>query len=278
MDYTVQSASIAAMVIVVLVGVAIPIILFLVGRKKLKADIMPFFTGCAVFIVFALVLEGIINSLIFLSPAGAKIQSNIWLYGILGGFMAGLFEETGRFAAFKTVLKKKRDKDVNALMYGAGHGGIEVFILLVVSMSSNIVFSIMLNNGMTEVLTAGVKDTAALVQLDNVFKTLSNTAPEMFLVSIIERIGALVLHISLSVLVWFAAKNRRYILLYPLALLLHMFMDAALVIIASYIKNVLILEGIVYIISGACAILAVAVWKKCRKENVAEVGGSVTEA
>ena len=31
----------------------------------------------------------------------------------------GLFEETARYVAFRFVLRKRLDKDVNALMYGA---------------------------------------------------------------------------------------------------------------------------------------------------------------
>ena len=54
--------------------------------------------------------------------------------------MAGIFEETGRFLAFKTVLRKKQGKDINALMYGAGHGGFEAAALLGITMINNIIY------------------------------------------------------------------------------------------------------------------------------------------
>lgn len=262
MDYTVSSLSIISMAIVALVGIAIPVVLFLVFRKKYKTDVAPFFIGCAVFIVFALILEGAINYFIFTSSVGTTIKNNIWLYGIIGGLMAGLFEETGRFTAFKTVLKKKRDNGRNALMYGAGHGGFEAFYILFASMISYIVIAVKLNAGMYDTLTAGVTDAATLQTLNATFAALAETAPATFLMSIVERIAAVAIHISCSVLVWFATKEGRCLWFYPLAIMLHAFVNAFAVILASYISNVWIIEGVIYVLAACYALIAITVWKK----------------
>ena len=127
-----------------------------------------------------MILEQIFHSFILNSDAGKVIQSNIWLYGIYGGLMAGLFEETGRFVAFKTVLKKDLINDKNALMYGAGHGGIEVFFILVFSMVSNIVVSIMLNSGAVTLLMTGITDEAQLQAMNKSFELLSATPSGFF--------------------------------------------------------------------------------------------------
>jgi uncharacterized membrane protein YhfC len=251
------------MTIVALTGIVIPVVLFLIFRKKYKADIAPFFVGCAVFIVFALLLEGSINSLIFTSSAGKAIQSNIWFYGIFGGLMAGLFEETGRFTVFKTILKKNCSNNRNALMYGAGHGGIEAFYILVFGMVSNIVMAVMLNADMAEKLTAGVTDEAKLQTLYTIFAALAGTAPVAFLMSIVERIAALVLHVSLSVLVWFAAKNGgKCFWFYPLALLLHATVNSVAVILSRYVSSVWIIFIVIYVLSACCVVIAITVWKK----------------
>ena len=177
MNYTVPALSIVFMAVSALIGIAIPIVLFLVFRKKYKADILPFFIGCAVFIVFALLFESFIHKLIFASDTGKAILNNIWLYGIYAGLMAGLFEETGRYTAFKTVLRRKRGNNQNALMYGAGHGGFEAVYLLGTSMISNIVMSVMLNTGMGSKLTAGVTDPAALQRVNATIAALAEAAP-----------------------------------------------------------------------------------------------------
>ncbi len=61
MGYSVPSLSIVFMAAAAAAGILIPAALLLVFRKRLKADMLPFFIGCAVFAVFALLLEGAIN-------------------------------------------------------------------------------------------------------------------------------------------------------------------------------------------------------------------------
>ena len=251
------------MAVSALIGIAIPVVLFLVFRKKYKADILPFFIGCAIFIIFALVLESFIHSLVLASEAGRAIMNNIWVYGVYVGLMAGLFEETGRFTAFKTVLKRNLGNNPNALMYGAGHGGFEAIYLLVGNMISHIVMSVTLNNGMGSKLTAGITDPAALQRVNATIAALAGAQPTDFLMGSIERFAAVALHISLSVLVWFAVKNggRRF-WLFPLAVFLHALMDAAAVILSHYSSNLWIIEGAIYLISASCVVIAVTVWKK----------------
>jgi uncharacterized membrane protein YhfC len=268
MEYSVPTLSIVFMSVVALAGIAIPIILFLIFRKKYKTDIVPFFVGCSVFIVFALMIEGSINILILKSSAGKAIQGNIWLYGIFGGLMAGLFEETGRFTAFKTVLKKYRHNDMNGLMYGAGHGGFEVFYILVFGMVSNIVMAVMLNAGNADKLTAGISDSVRLQSLYAAFTALSTTSPATFLLSIVERFAALALHISLSVLVWFAAKsNGQCFWFYPLAILIHAAVNAVAVILSKYVSSVWIVLFVLYLLTAFCVFVAIKVWQKYATSN-----------
>ena len=257
-----------------LTGIAIPIVLFLIFRKKYKADILPFFVGCAVFIIFAMLLESFAHGLVFSSTIGKTISSNIWVYGIYAGLMAGIFEEVGRFTAFITVLGKKRGNNHNALMYGAGHGGFEAAYLLGVSMISNIAMSMTLNAGMGSKLTSGVTDPAVVQRINATIAALTEAAPTDFLMGSIERFAAVTLHISLSILVWFAVKNggERF-WLFPFAIFLHAVADAATVILAHHISNLWIVEGAIYALSAACVIIAIIVWKKCNsdKDPIAEI-------
>lgn len=58
-------------------------------------------------LLFAMVLEQIVHSIVLGSPAGIVIRNHLWLYALYGSLMAGLFEETGRFLAMRYVLKKE---------------------------------------------------------------------------------------------------------------------------------------------------------------------------
>ena len=96
MTGTVPALSIVFMIITCAISFGVPIALFIYLRLVKKADIYPFFAGCTVMLLFAFILESGAHSLVLSSPAGSAIKGNIWLYAIYGGFMAGLFEETGR--------------------------------------------------------------------------------------------------------------------------------------------------------------------------------------
>lgn len=111
--------SIIFMMLSCLSGFLIPIILFVYFRKKKKADIIPFFVGCLTFMVFVLFVEATIHKLFFITPLGRNVRDNMILYAIYGGAMAALFEEFGRLVAFKLLLGKTGDKNINACMYGA---------------------------------------------------------------------------------------------------------------------------------------------------------------
>ena len=250
METLIPNLTINAMALSALIGLAIPVALYIILRKK-GANHLPFWTGAITFIVFALVLEQLVYSVLMNTAFWLTVNSNIWLLGIFGGFMAGLFEETGRFIAMKTVLRKKRANDYNGLMYGAGHGGIEAVILLSVSMVINVIFSLQTNAG--QVSPFGGLDAA---------QQLANTPFWMMLVGAIERISAVAIHVSLSVLVWFAAKDGKKFWLFPLAILLHLLVDAVAVILSRLGVNVWIIEGAVYAMAIAFIFLAIAVWKK----------------
>lgn len=251
---TVSELSIIFMVISSLAGFAIPVILLIFFRKKKEADILPFFVGCAVMLVFALILESAVHQIVLGSSVGERILGNIWLYALYGGLMAGLFEETGRFIAFKTVLKKQ-DKDVNALMYGAGHGGFEAAVLLGFTMISNIAIAVMINSGNTSVLTENLSGDT-LTQMEAALKDLTMTAPYIFLIGIIERVFAVTLQIALSVIVWTAVKNKKRWYLYPAAILIHFFVDAVAVILMHYNVPTLLIEVLVGVMAALAAVFA----------------------
>lgn len=262
MEYTVPTLSIVFIIIDMVMGIAIPVALFVFLKKRYQCSMVAFGIGCAVMFGFALVLEQIVHFLVLRSPAGSMIQGNIWFYGLYGGLMAGLFEETGRLVAFKTVLRKKQYNDNNALMYGAGHGGFELFYILVFGMINNLIISLLMNSGNTEILTAALSGDA-LTEVENAFALLSGTSSSMFLVSLIERGAALIAQLSLSVLVWFAVKRGgKYMMLYPLAIVAHLLLDAVAVILNNFTGSIVLVECVVWMLALIYAALAYGVWKK----------------
>lgn len=269
MTGSVPALSFVAMGISLLFGVAIPVGLFLFYRKKYDCKIKPFFIGCGVFVVFALVLEGALHAIILGGGRAQALMAKPLLYGLYGGFMAGLFEETGRFVAFKTILKKSQDDDSTALMYGAGHGGFEAFYLLFAGSITNIVFSVLINTGNTALITESLSGDK-LAAMEQSLSTLISAKPLSLAAGVIERIPAVALHISLSVLVWFGAKNKDKWYLYPIALIIHFAVDAVVATLAMMKTNTVIIEVLLYVLSAAVVMLAMIIWKR-KAEKVSEI-------
>ncbi len=252
-----------------IVSAAIPLLLFFYFRKVKGCDPVPFGVGCLVMLIFALVLESAVHQIVLLrSPAGDVIQNSTLLYVLYGGLMAGLFEETGRYLAFRTVLKKHWPKDNNALMYGAGHGGFEMLAVLGVSMIGNLSLAVLINTGHLDQVTAGLTGDA-LTQAQEMISALTSSTPAMFLAGIVERIFALVLQISLSVLVWFAAKKGKTAL-YPLAILIHAAVDGILVALSRTGLAPLWIEVCAGVMAVCVALLARAVWRANTRQEMTE--------
>ena len=262
---TVSATSIFCMAITGLISFCVPFALFIYFRKKKHADVLPFFIGMAVMLVFALIVESLVHQLVLnVLPVGKTIINNIWLYALYGGLMAGLFEETGRLIAFKTILKKYQYKDINALMYGAGHGGFEAAALLGMTMISNIVIAIMINTGLTSVLTKSAT-AETLPQIEAMLDSLRTTAPHTYFIGLVERFFAVILQLALSVFVWFAAKQKNKWFLYPVAILLHFLVDGILVVVAHYIESLWIVYGALLLETAAVAMIAYLTWKRNAK-------------
>ena len=65
--------------------------------------------------------------------------------------MAALFEETGRYIAFRIFLKNHTERET-AVSYGLGHGGIECIIVLGLGHLQNYTYCQLINNGQMDKL------------------------------------------------------------------------------------------------------------------------------
>jgi len=256
--YTVSIPMLVVLIVDVLVSLAIPIGLYVVLRRRFGCARTPFFLGAATFFLFAMVLEQLVHLVVLRSSIGAAIQQNIWLFALYGGAMAALFEEGGRLIVFSTLLKKRRDNDYDALMFGAGHGGMEVILIFTITMVMNLYYALMIRSGRADALLASMEEgqraTTALI-----FTSLSTASAPFYLLGLVERFAAVILHLSFSVLVWFALKGK-FSLLY-LAVLLHFAVDAITVVLSRSGLSPLLLEVLVVLFSLLCALIARWAWK-----------------
>ena len=223
-----------------------------IWKKKTKQPFELYLIGAVTFFVSAMVLENIPKVPVLSLPA---IKNSPVLTTVVASVFAGLFEETGRFIAFRTAMKKNHDKK-NAISYGIGHGGFEALFLILSTAITYIVMGIMINSGNTEKITADM-DEATIALATEQLKAVSASTFSSVLPGVFERISAITFHISCSVLVFAAAKNKKYIMLYPLAILLHFGFD---MLSALYLTKTVTVIQMEIILASAAFVIAAAVY------------------
>lgn len=276
---TVPILSIVFMVLSLVLVFAIPFTLMAVIKKKTKARGIAFGMGVCSFLGFALILESIVHGIVLTCPIGATIQGNIWIYAVYGAFMAGLFEESGRFVFMKFTLKKYHNNKGTALMYGAGHGGFEAMYLLGVGMISNIIYSIMINARMMRPVidslqSLGLSTTDMITALSS-YAQLIDYPSWIFLMGLMERISAIVAHIAMSIVVWEAVTTKKYWYI-AVSFAMHFILDFVTVVLNSYLSNMFVLEVIILAMSAAMCVFAYFIYKN--HEDALPANDAVTEA
>lgn len=201
---TVSAASMTGMVFTLLISLGLPVILGIMIYKKTHAKVSSCLIGAGIFVAFALILEQILH-VVVLGVTGTVIRDNIFLYALYGGLAAALFEETGRLVAMKYCMKKNLDKG-NALMYGVGHGGAEAILIVGLVYVNNLITSIMINTGVIQ-LTMAQLDPALQESTYQQLQQLWQLPAYGFYLAGVERISAVVLQISFSVLIYKSVKT-----------------------------------------------------------------------
>lgn len=229
---TVTPTAIIIMALVGLFTLVLPLGLGIFFWQKSKGRWRFFLIGCIIFPVFVLILERTAHSLLLYGAPGAVLQGNIWLYAFYAGLMAGVFEECGRWLAFKLSLRWSRGPG-DALMYGAGHGGIEAILLAGMTMLSNITLALALNRGGLEAVEAmmGPLSETGLAAIQGL---CANPAGIYFWTGF-ERLVAVGLHIALSVLVYVSVRRRDNWFWFPAAILLHTLVDMVTILANAWL-------------------------------------------
>ena len=222
-------SSIPALIITVIMMIVIPVVFFLYWRRKHKqlTNISYLIAGAAGFIISARVLELGVHYICVIAdnPVSRFINGNTAAFVLYGIVMAGVFEECGRHIVLKYLMKKNRTPE-NAVMYGIGHGGIEILAVLLPTMITYLAVAVLFSGGDVENALSSLKITeeTAAAALPTV-QAAAAFDYGMMAANVIERIFAMLIHIGLTVIVYNGVVNAKKGCL-PAAILLHMLMDS----------------------------------------------------
>ncbi len=220
--------SIPSLIITVILMIAIPVISFIYWRKRHKQQtrISWLIAGAVGFLVSARVLELGIHYFCIIAdnPVSRFLNGNTAAFILYGITMAGVFEECGRYVILKYIMKKNRTRE-NAILYGIGHGGIEILAVILPAMITCRMVAILFSGGNTEsaLHALNITEETAAAALPSV-QTAASFDYGMMAMNVIERLFALLLHIGLTVIVFYGVVNAKKVCL-PMAILLHMLMD-----------------------------------------------------
>ena len=230
---TVSTSSLLFMLLTAVLGIALPLITAIIWCKKKHEPFTTVLIGAATFLLFAIVIEKPLQALVISldSPVSQFVNARPVLWGIIVGLFPGVFEETGRFVAFKTVLRKRKQRETG-LSHGIGHGGFEALFILGITYIEYFVFAIMLNQGsFVELMIEPVMDTLTpevVKQITGIVEQITTFSAATMGVALVDRLIAVLYHIGASIMVFYAVKDKKKWWLYPLSILIHTVIDGLL--------------------------------------------------
>lgn len=212
----------------VLLMILFPVALAVVLRRRVQVPWFLFLVGTATFIGSQAVHLPLNH---WLTDLGAlphsMLEGRRWQTALLMGLTAGLCEETARAVGYALLRRWRRFED--GLMMGLGHGGIEAMIFGGVLTAATLSSLLALSKVDLNTLHLSAEQLAAVNRQLEVF----TASPFYAALPLVERILAVGLHVTLSMLVW-RAFERRNPFYFVLAIIYHMAVDAAAVTATQY--------------------------------------------
>jgi len=246
-----------------LLAITIPVVLIVAWKMYTKRSLVPFWVGVMVFIAFSRMLEMIPHSLFLLSsnPVSKAINGNVVLYVIYAATVAALFEETGRYLAFRFVLTKHPNKET-AVTYGIGHGGIECILVLGVTYIQYYAYGQLINNGSMDKMLSAYKDSSQSVDaLNQLITNIKGVTQMTCYMADLERISAMMVQVALSILVFQAVyvAGKKY--MYWVAVALHFLMDVPAALYQKCVLKLLPTEIILFVYAALVLAFGVKIYQ-----------------
>ncbi len=241
---------IGTIVITVLFVIFLPIGLAIALRRRFSVPWWYFMVGIFTFIgaqVVHLPLNHLLSQMGIL-PEGARSGGELILMAMILGLTAGVTEELARAVGFGLAKQARRFED--GVMMGLGHGGIEAMILGVLIIASAVSLNLLRESGSLPSDLTPEQKLAVERQLE-----LFASTPFLALAPVVERIIALILQVSLSIVVLqaFIRRNWLYVLI---AILIHAGFDFVAVYASVQLENIWLIEALLFALAAPLAFWA----------------------
>jgi uncharacterized membrane protein YhfC len=237
--------------------VILPILLAFYLTRKFKLSWKLVLAGALTFIAAQVLHIPVVYSLTALFNNGTlPAIPEAWtalFNAVLLGLLAGIFEETARLILFKFSLKNVKSW-AEGVLVGVGHGGVEAILLGGLGFAS-VVSMILMRNG--DLSTFGIPADQIELAKQQVAEFWSAPVYMAFL-GLFERVFAICLHLSLSVMVLYSVVYGKPVWFW-IALLWHALVDALAVYLLPTVGAVGV-EGVV----AVCAVISLLILFRMR--------------
>jgi uncharacterized membrane protein YhfC len=226
-----------------LLMIAMPLALGVYLYRKLAAEWRLFGVGALTFIASQIIHipfnAWVLNPMIKRYSLDPQLSTHLVVIALLFGLSAGVFEEFARYIAYRFRLKDEAERTWrSALMFGAGHGGIEA-ILLGILVAYGFVRLFALKDADLEILVPLSQLEIARAQVDLFWSAPWYAA----ILGAVERAATICFHLSAAVIVLQAFRRRNNIWLF-LAIGWHTVLDA-LAVFAAGAWNIYVAEALI---------------------------------
>ena len=266
-------SAVPSLIITVILMIAIPVIFFIYWWKnhKQQTKIGWLIVGAVGFIVSARVLELGVHMVCIVAdnPVSRFINGNTVVYVLYGITMAGLFEECGRYIILRYIMKKNRTPE-NAVLYGIGHGGIEVLTVVLPSIILYLAIAVLFSSGnmANAFSTLNITEETAAAALPSV-ETAAAFDYAMMAMNVLERLFVMLIHIGCTVIVYYGVVNRKKGCL-PMAIVLHMLVDTFPALYQRTIVPLWSVEVWTAVCTAIIVFIAVKLYRKMKVSSSAE--------
>lgn len=251
----VSSISMLFMAITALISLVMPIAVIIGFRSKRRFSFKAFGLGIAVFIVFSQILEKLMHLYILAvnKQTSSFMNHHPIIMGLYGAIAAGLFEEIGRFLAYRYFFVEKRLSWSDGISYGTGHGGMEAVLLGTFGGIQQLVMAVLINSGrFTSSMGAHISSSA----VETIRSHLVAQPSYYFALGGVERICAFLIQLALSLIVLYGVRSGKLKYL-AYAIALHALVDFLPGLNQTMQLNIWLVEAVVVVFGILAGIFVV---------------------
>lgn len=214
--------------------ILLPILLWIYFTRKFALSWRLVLAGALTFVAAQVLHIPLVAAL------GSSLQNSpLVVNAIVLGLLAGIFEETARYILFRYILKNAKTWK-EGILVGLGHGGVEALLLGILSA---VTFATMIGYRSIDLSTVPSIPADQLELARQQVDAYWSAPWYVALLGFVERLFAICLHLSFSVMVLYSVVYRRP-LWFWLALLWHAVVDVVAVYVGQEV-GMLEVEGFV---------------------------------